>query len=173
MLRSYILVPNECHDNCWRFNKKKWFKAQHKERFICISISKFVVSLIFLSTLVAFKILSLYQLFMILKMLCSYLGCFRFWVPTHFARVISPRCDPGFPHVLTQAPLPSNFEELPHLPQHLWETLLHCHNFTARYLLFSIRLKIVAKPEILSEIGRHLKIAKRYLKFGKKVEFSH
>ena len=63
MLRSYILVPNECHDNRLRFNKKKWFKAQHKERFICISISKFVVSLIFLSTLVAFKILSLYQLF--------------------------------------------------------------------------------------------------------------
>ena len=44
------LVPNQSHDNFWRDGVKQWSDVLHKERFISISISRF---LFFFSTSVA------------------------------------------------------------------------------------------------------------------------
>ena len=56
-----FLVPNKFHDNHWKDSEKWWSEVLHKERFICILISR-LISIIFLSTFVL-NILSLCQLF--------------------------------------------------------------------------------------------------------------
>ena len=68
-------------------------KVLLEERFICILISRFI-SLIFLSTLNALNILSLYQLFLDFEIFMSLFGCFQFWVSTSFLEVICPRYGP-------------------------------------------------------------------------------
>ena len=68
-------------------------KVLLEERFICILISRFI-SLIFLSTLNALNILSLYQLFRDIEIFMSLFGCFQFWVSTFFLEVICPRYGP-------------------------------------------------------------------------------
>ena len=51
-----LLVPNKSYDNCWRDSKKKWSEVLLEERFLYISISRFI-SLIFLSTSVDLNII--------------------------------------------------------------------------------------------------------------------
>ena len=78
-----FLVSNESHDNRCRDSEKQWSEVSHKERFLCISISRFT-SLIFLSTSAALNISSFYQLFVVLEILCPYLGASDFGRPPFF-----------------------------------------------------------------------------------------
>ena len=94
MHRWYILVPNKFHDNHWKDSEKWWSEVLHKERFICILISR-LISIIFLSTFVL-NILSLCQLFCDSETFSmSLFGHFQFWAPTRFPKVICPRYRPG------------------------------------------------------------------------------
>ena len=65
-----FLVPNESHDNSWRDSEKWWSEVLHKERFICIPMSRFI-SLNFLSTSLALNISWFWKF-------CHYLGASDF-----------------------------------------------------------------------------------------------
>ena len=65
-----------------------WSSARRKI-YLHIDLSR-CLSLCFLSASVALNIFSVYQLFMILKIL-SLFGCFQFLAPTCFLEVIYPR----------------------------------------------------------------------------------
>ena len=78
-IQRWFLVPNES-------------QVVHKGSFIWILTSRFI-SLIFLSTSVPLKILSLY-LFCGFENFMPPFGCFRFWTATRFPEVVCPRYDP-------------------------------------------------------------------------------
>ena len=81
------LVPNQSHDNFWRDGVKQWSDVLHKERFISISISRFLF-FFQLQLLRTYWVLTSY--FVILKIL-SLFGRFQFWAATRFREVICPR----------------------------------------------------------------------------------
>ena len=86
-----FLVPNE---SVQHLLERQWEIMEENINF-CRLINRFIF-LVFLSTLVALNILSLYQLSLDFETfpLCLF-GHFRFWVPTHFPEIICPRYGPG------------------------------------------------------------------------------